>query len=71
MFFEYTVNYLPPDGPDIVKERGLTYAPNYVEATDKLMKCFGEENIVDIYLQAWDTYNCIALEEIKEGFKLT
>jgi hypothetical protein len=71
MFFEYTVNYLPPDGPDVIKEHGLTYASKYTEATNKLMRCFGEENIVDIYLQAWDCYDCVAIEEIKEGFKLT
>ena len=71
MFFEYTVNYLPRGGPDIIKERGLTHANKYTEATNKLMRHFGEENIVDIYLQAWECYDCVAIEEIKEGFKLT
>lgn len=71
MFFEYIVNYLPPDGEDVIKEHGLTYASKYTEATNKLMWYFGEENIVDIYLQAWDSYNCVAIEDIKEGFKLT
>lgn len=71
MFFEYTVNYLPPNSSDVIKEHGLTYASKYTEATNKLMRHFGEENIVDIYLQAWDCYDCVTIEDIKEGFKLT
>lgn len=71
MFFQYKVNYIPPDLEKVIEEKGLVYASNYVEATNKVMKYFGEENVVDMYLQAWDTYNCITLDEIKEGFKLT
>ena len=71
VFFEYKVNFLPSDSTEIVEEKGLVSASNYVEATNKLMKYFGEENIIDTYLQAWDTWECLSLDEIKEGFKLT
>ena len=71
VFFEYKVNFLPSDSTEIAEERGLVSASNYVEAINKLMEYFGEENIIDIYLQAWDTCDCLSLDEIKEGFELT
>lgn len=69
MFYEYKVTYWNEFDECDKEERGLVFADSYAEAAEKLYKDYGKE-LIDMYLQEWDTTNTVSLDEIKEGFKL-
>ena len=69
MFYEYNVTYWNDYEEKDMKERGLVWANSYSEAADKVYQDF-KKDLIDMYLQEWDSYNSISLDEIKAGFHL-
>ena len=69
MFYEYNVTYWNDYEEKDMKERGLVWANSYSEAADKVYQDF-KKDLIDMYLQEWDSYNSISLDEIKIGFHL-
>lgn len=69
MFYEYSVTYWNDYEEKDMKERGLVWANSYSEAADKVYQDF-KKDLIDMYLQEWDSYNSISLDEIKRGFHL-
>lgn len=69
MFYEFKVTYWDDFNDRDEQEQGLVWAEDYGEAAQKLKDDYGRE-LIDMYLQEWDTANTISLDEIKEGFHL-
>ena len=70
MYYQYKVTFWDTYEEEDCKEEGLVYAKDYGEAATKVKNAYGKE-LIDMYLQEWDAYEVISLDEIKEGFKLT
>lgn len=68
--FEYRVNWYN----DVIDQeeyaRGLVYGPSYRDAMEKVMKDYGEDSLIDVYLQALEDTDTIELVAIKEQFNL-
>jgi hypothetical protein len=68
--FEYRVNWYN----DVIDQeeyvRGLVYGPSYKDAMEKVMKDYGEDSIIDVYLQALEDTDTIELVAIKKQFNL-
>ena len=68
--FEYRVNWYN----DVIDQeeyaRGLVYGPSYKDAMEKVMKDYGEDSLIDVYLQALEDTDTIELVAIKEQFNL-
>lgn len=69
MFYEYEVTYWDDFYEKEVKEKGLTHARTYGEATEKVFKDY--DHVIGIYISEWEYENTINVEEIKDGFELT
>ena len=69
MFYEYKVTYWDEIYEKDKEERGLVWAEDYGKAATKVKEDYGKE-LIDMYLQEWDTANTISLDEIKDGFHL-
>lgn len=68
--FEYRVNWYNEAKSTEEHIRGLVYGPSYTEAMEKVIRDYGEESIIDVYLQALEDENTIELTAIKEQFNL-
>lgn len=65
--FKYKANTWDEYEGRITTEIGLVSANTYGEACEKVIKCLGRDNVVDITLESWE--NLVTLEEIIEGLK--
>ena len=68
MFYEYKVTYWSEYDESDKEDRGLVFARDYSEAASKVQNDYS--NLIDMYLQEWDTSCTVSLDELKEGFKL-
>ena len=68
--FEYRVNWYNDYEDKEEYDRGLVYGPSYVDAIEKVIKDYGEDAIIDIYLQALEDTDTIELVAIKQQFNL-
>ena len=68
--FEYRVNWYNVASDKEEYARGLVYGTTYTKALKKVINDYGEENIIDVYLQALEDINTIELVAIKEQFNL-
>ena len=68
--FEYRVNWYNDVNDNEEYARGLVYGPSYKDAMEKVMKDYGEDSLIDVYLQALEDINTIELVAIKEQFNL-
>lgn len=68
--FEYRVRWYNEFENQEVYSRGLVHGKNYKDAADKVINDYGEEYVIDLYLQALDDANTIELDTIKEQFNL-
>ena len=68
--FEYRITWY--NGYEGKEEliRGLVYGNTYAEALDRVIKDYGANGIIDIYLQALEDTATIELDTIKEQFNL-
>jgi hypothetical protein len=68
--FEYRVNWYNEVANKRGYVRGLVHGATYNKALKNVINDYGEENIIDVYLQALEDDNTIELETIKEQFNL-
>lgn len=68
--FEYRVNWYNEVDNKEEYARGLVYGPSYQAAMKKVMKDYGKDCIIDLYLQALEDTDTIELVAIKEQFNL-
>lgn len=68
--FEYRVNWYNDVSDKEEYARGLVYGTTYTKALKKVINDYGEDNIIDVYLQALEDINTIELVAIKEQFNL-
>ena len=68
--FEYRVNWYNDMDDKEEYARGLVYGPSYKDAMEKIMKDYGEDSLIDVYLQALEDTNTIELVTIKKQFNL-
>jgi len=68
--YEYRINWYNSYEDKEVYARGLVAGKTYMDAVDRVIKDYGESNVIDIYLQAMEDTNVIELEAIKEHFQL-
>ena len=68
--FEYRVNWYNVASDKEEYARGLVYGPSYAEAIERVMKDYGEDSLIDVYLQALEDMNTIELVAIKKQFNL-
>ena len=68
--FEYRVNWYNDYEDKEIHAQGLVAANGYLEAVEKILHDYGEQNIIDLYLQALEDTNVIELDTIKRQFKL-
>ena len=68
--FEYRVNWHNELTNKNEYRRGLVYGTSYSDAIEKVVNDYGEDCIIDIYLQGLEDTNTIELETIKEQFNL-
>ena len=68
--FEYHVNWYDDCGDKEIYAEGLVAADTYVDAAEKVLRDYGEESVIDLYLQALEDTSVIELETIKRQFKL-
>ena len=68
--FEYRVNSYNDINDSEESARGLVYERCYSEAIERVIKDYGEDCIIDIYLQGLEDNNTIELETIKRQFNL-
>ena len=68
--FEYRINWYN----DVIDQeeyaRGLVYGPSYKDAIEKIMKDYGEDSLINVYLQALEDTDTIELDSIKEVFAI-
>ena len=68
--FEYRVNWYNEVANKREYARGLVHGTTYNKALKKVINDYGEENIIDVYLQALEDENTIELVAIKDQFNL-
>ena len=68
--FEYRINWYNAVIDQEEHARGLVYGPSYKDAIEKVMKDYGEDSLIDVYLQALEDTDTIELETIKKQFNL-
>ena len=68
--FEYRVNWYNDCEDKKEYSRGLVAGKTYMDAADRVVHDYGEDSIIDIYLQALEDMNTIELDTIKEQFNL-
>lgn len=68
--FEYRVNWYNEVNDKEEYARGLVYGTTYIKALKKVINDYGEENIIDVYLQALEDTDTIELVAIKKQFNL-
>lgn len=68
--FEYRINWYNDVIDQEEQARGLVYGPSYKDAIEKIMKDYGEDSLIDVYLQALEDTDTIELASIKEQFNL-
>ena len=68
--FEYRVNWYNDVCDNEEYARGLVYGPSYKDAMEKIMKDYGEDSLIDVYLQALEDTDTIELNSIKEVFAI-
>ena len=68
--FEYRVKWYNDINDSEESARGLVYGPSYSEAIERVIKDYGEDCIIDIYLQALEDEDTIELVAIKDQFNL-
>ncbi len=68
--FEYRVNWYNDYEDKEEYARGLVYGPSYTDAIERVIKDYGKDAIIDIYLQALEDTDTIELVAIKEQFNL-
>jgi hypothetical protein len=68
--FEYRVNWYNNYEDKEKYARGLVYGPSYTDAMERVIKDYGKDAIIDIYLQALEDGGTIELMAIKEQFNL-
>ena len=68
--YEYRINWYNSYDDKEEYARGLVAGKTYMDAADRVIKDYGELNVIDLYLQALEETNVIELKTIKEHFKL-
>ena len=68
--FEYRVNWYNDACDNEEYARGLVYGPSYKDAMRKIIEDYGEDSLIDVYLQALEDTDTIELTTIKEQFNL-
>ena len=68
--FEYRVNWYNEVANKREYSRGLVHGATYNKALKNVINDYGEENIIDVYLQALEDENTIELVAIKDQFNL-
>ena len=68
--FEYRINWYNDVYDTEEYIRGLVYGPSYEDAIEKVMKDYGEDSIIDVYLQILKDTDTIELDSIKKQFNL-
>lgn len=68
--FEYRVNWYNDVANKREYARGLVYGTTYSKALKKVLTDYGEQNIIDVYLQALEDEHTIELVAIKDQFNL-
>lgn len=68
--FEYRIKWYNDVIDQEEQARGLVYGPSYKDAIEKIMKDYGEDSLIDVYLQALEDTDTIELASIKEQFNL-
>ena len=68
--YEYRINWYNDYEDKEEYACGLVAGKTYMDALDRVIKDYGESNVIDIYLQAIEDTNVIELETIKAHFQL-
>ena len=68
--FEYRITWYNEVDDKEEHIRGLVCGKTYAEAAKAVLHDYGENGVIDLYLQALEDTNTIELDTIKEQFKL-
>ena len=68
--FEYRITWYNEVDDKEESIRGLVCGKTYGEAAEAVLYDYGENGVIDLYLQALEDTNTIELDTIKEQFKL-
>ena len=69
MYYLYKVTYWSTYDSKEKSARGFVHAKNYGKASMKVLREYGEDCVIDIYLQELDLGNTIDTDEIEEALK--
>jgi hypothetical protein len=67
--FEYDIKYVDEENNfSVLEEKGFVAASSYGDAASRVAEYYGEKNICDLKLCAYD--NILTLDEIKESLNI-
>lgn len=70
--FKYKVTYWSEYDSDEKLDVGIVVGATYIDAANELLKAFGEDSLIDMYLLPLDVDDCrnvISWDDIKLSFK--